>query len=1233
MGTGHEERMRLVRDRDGLITELAEEPLDPRTLEDRVDASRATINRALRELVEAGLVAEEGGEYGLTAGGRLAHDHYREYRRQWEGIDTAAALLSRLPADAPVSRALTDGCRVVESPAETPYLPEQRLVETLRSADRCRLVLPAVTDPTLIRELYEHVVTEGNAAEFVVDDSLRDRLFEEFPRRIERMCETEGFELAVGEVPTVGLLCTETDDGWTVTVVVYGTDGGVIGSIYNDTPAAVEWGRELFERVRDDATGVDSPGGVSDGGVPAEPSPGSPLPTELDRQGFVRLDRRHVVSQPVAEPATAWRAGLDFPEVHLGYAVERRTDGESLTARLLDGLRDGADHLLVGPPGSGKSTTLKRVAHEWYERGLGPVFYRRGDAVSPVESAETLLAAVRDAPGNPLVVVEDAVRPDARAVFDAVERLDGESARFLFDAREREWRDTPVSAPADASFTVVTMPTLDAEDVERFCEHVERTVGGDVTLSPERFSQAVDGEHHRFSETGDLLLLVHRLAAAVDPLGDTRTTLEADVAAVADRLGSDGETDAAVTAALLTVAGLPVRRASLAAVTDAIEPLRGRLVFDGPDDAYRTVHETWAAAFLTHLAERDGEVATRNRVVRCVESVRSVDDETDGESSTSWPDRLVRSLYAAAERRPKLVGILATESGPSVDLSACSTAAARDATVSAARAFLNRGEVDRAESVFSRLPASSDRHLGLADVAFARGEYDTAESHASAVRESDADEGTLARAGVVSARVAHRRGRYDRATECLETSLERFRRVGDAAGEADCLATLGDVAESRAEYDRAEDRYRESLAIEREIGSRTGQADRLVSLGTVAYRCGAYERADDYLRRALTIREEAGDRPGTAACLNRLGTVAQARGQTDRATELHERSLAISRELDDPEGITESLTSLGIVATTRGAYERATERYEEVLDIEREVGDRNGEAKALHNLGTVAERRGEYERAGEYYEQALAINEELGDRDAAAGNLHGVAYVKQLRGDYEQAREYYERGLELHRETGDRHGEARSLDNLGELSARQGDYEQARERCEAALEIERECGNRSGEAHTLVNLGEVARRRGETKRAVERFREAAEIYEATDDRRGLGVVALSEGRVALADGRIADARDHAERAHETFVDIGATVWRARADRLLGRVATASGDDPGSRLTDALERFEEIGAVPDAVETLRCLVEATDDDDDRLGYCRRGILLLEDAEWDASDDRAWFREACPDDVVA
>jgi len=1283
-------------DRFDLLERLRDSPAYVRDLVDETGHSRRTVSRALAELEEADLVARGDRGVELTTVGALALERFEWFLGDVEAIAAAGAALESLPREASVSPAVVAGCETVLGTESAPYRPVERLQRELGAATRIRALVPGLADSRDVSVLYEHVVTEGQPAELVVTDELFQTLREEFPREIDGMRQEAAFTMLVGGVAPYGLVLLEADRGAgesseiTVCVVLFDERGGVEAVLVNDTTAALEWAESRYRAHREKAT--ERTAGLSpdpDGGMQARnelggtAAMGRSLPVPLEREGFVRVDVEYFRDAPVADPATAWRTGLSLAEVHTGYAIDRyggagrgsETEGDDLATALTEGLAGESNAaVVVGPPGSGKSTICKQAACAWYDAG-NPVLYREGDRGQSFRSVDELVTTATGIDGKTLVVVEDATRPTASAIFEVIDRVgDRDDVCVLLDAREQEWRDRDEESNVDLA---VYVPSLAAADCERLVRQFARTTDHEVAVPADELWRSIRDETTTAggATTNEMLRLTHRLATYADPLREGPTALEEDVAAVYNEFADDELVLSVCTLAnALNVAGVGVDRGLLYAladdtfdaIDDALERLEGFVLFsragtDGEPDRYRTVHESWSAAFLAHLLDVEGgaphrfgdvvsellaladQPARRERIVSHLggELAPFADD------SRQWADETASAVFATARERATLAPLFGDGVTDTVVLpEACSDATVEAVPIWLGRAFLVGDFYERAERAFERLSAEpvesgAERLLGLAEVSLNRGETDDGIDRCQeclALLDGEERPTLRARAQRCLGDALSAQADYDAAEEHYHEALEAFRAVNDRRGTASVLRSLGQSATARGAYGRAGEYAKESFALSRELGDKRGEARSLETLGKIAWFKAEYDRAQEHHEGCLDRYRELGDRRGEAQSLSNLSSVAWGRGEFDRAREYIARSLEIYRDIGDRQGEAKCLHNLGAIATIQGAYDVAHDRYEEGLELFREIGNRQNEARVLNNLGEVASKRGEYDRAREYWERSLELKRAVGDSQGEAATLNNLGELACYRGEYARAREYHTRSLELKQNVGDQSGEAQSQLNLGTVAAFYGEWDRARERYERSLELYEEIGDQEGNGRALVQLGRVARRCGEDRaraaladglalvddagatevevmahtelaalaredgaheRAEEHVAESLALGEEGDNPRERGLAQLERARLALARGELDAAYEAANGARETFIELTAVHYEGRATALLGEIAAARGDvgTARQRFEAALETFEQIDAFDDALAAVDALVSLADGEDE------------------------------------
>ena len=1272
------EQLKTLIERREVLERLCRSSVRIGDLVDEVGTSRSTVNRAVGDLEALGLV--ERGEDGvaITTAGRLALDHLADTRSGFDDVLRAEAVVDPIPDSAPVDPAMVVGAEPVSPTESVAYRPLERLYDALADADRYRALVPTVPDPRLVQLLYERVVADGTSAELVVTEEVFETLRREFPRRAEALAQADGFSVLVGPVPPYHLAAVNREsarsNGSTVHLVVLAEHGGVHGSLVNDADAAIGWATAQFEAHRARATDrtdelirdADSPIGreIQDGGTTGIVRT---LPVSLEREGFVQLDLAYFVDEPVADPETAWRAGLSPAEVHVGYAIERHgsdgsgrdgregdaraeaevgeratpaddrgesngvdreagrrdrdsgAEGSSLAAALAADLAAGRNRILLGPAGSGKSTICKQVACRWYEAGRGPVLYREGDSGRPFESVDDLVAFASGADGHALVVVEDAVRPAANAIFEAIDRLaERTDVSVLLDARDSEWGTFSDATAGRTDLEPIHAPSFTRADCAALLDRFEKTVGRRIDVTPERLWAAVRDEAAEDAVAStELPRVIHRLSTYADPLDREATALEVAVASVYESIADDELAVSVCTLAnALTVAGVGVDRATLYAVAgpasfdevdEAIERLTGRVLFPREDGSFRTLHEEWATAFLARLLELEGEAGAAKRFGTTVSVALALADEPErrhrierhlGEDRVraaplddpaSWADDVAEAIHVVARNRSQFAPLFGDGERDSIQVpAACSGAVRTQLPIWLGELFLAGGYYDRAERAFVRASAAAETapegSLGLARVAINRGAYDDATAACReclmAIDGEGAGDGASAirgRAEMALGEALSERGEYAEADSHYQVALDDFRAAGFRRGTADVNHRLGRVAYETGDYDRTREFYERSLEIRREIGDRRGEAETLNELGNVARQMSQYDRAREYGERSLEIRRVLGDRRGEAITLNSLGNVAVIAGSYERASELYGRSLEIRREIGDRAGEGDALANLGEVERLRGDTELAVECYERSLEIRREIGDRRGQVQVLNNLGIVAATRGEYDRAGDLFERIVDLHRELGNRHGEGTGLNNLGELERLRGRYDRAAELFERSLEISREIGDRRGEYTCLNNLGEVELRRGEFDRAADHLEESLDGKRSLETADDVAMVRNNLGALSLRRGSDGRAREHLDRAVEEATECDD-----AEQLARSLRLLAE---IDIREEAyERAHDRLEEGLAAAETAdspvaqRCRLTRGSLALARGELDSARedATAARDRFAAEG---------------------------------------------------------
>ncbi|ESP88267.1 hypothetical protein K933_09901 [Candidatus Halobonum tyrrellensis G22] len=233
---------------------LTEGPRAKRDLVAALDIPRTTLDRAVRELVDAGLAERSEGGHRATVFGREALDAHERYRSRLDGLAAGADLLAALPSDTPLGGAFLDGATVTES---TPAAPDRVLDSLLTSVDgtgRFMGVAPVAITGHL--ETFYATLTDetgDRAPRLVVGREVFDHVLDVQGGMIRERLGNDSLHLRVGPIPfRFGLWVVDDREAG---VVVY-TDTGVRGVAINDTEEAIAWARDLHDGVWADSTRV-----------------------------------------------------------------------------------------------------------------------------------------------------------------------------------------------------------------------------------------------------------------------------------------------------------------------------------------------------------------------------------------------------------------------------------------------------------------------------------------------------------------------------------------------------------------------------------------------------------------------------------------------------------------------------------------------------------------------------------------------------------------------------------------------------------------------------------------------------------------------------------------------------------------------------------------------------------------------------------------------------------------
>ncbi len=203
----------------------------------------------------------------------------------------------------------------------------------------------------------------------------------------------------------------------------------------------------------------------------------------------------------------------------------------------------------------------------------------------------------------------------------------------------------------------------------------------------------------------------------------------------------------------------------------------------------------------------------------------------------------------------------------------------------------------------------------------------------------------------------------------------------------------GRLALLRHEYTRATDYQMISLRLYRSIGDQAGQAAVLMSLGETEYVQGHLDEAEQYFNDSLSIFRAISNEAGIGRCLNNIGNIAKQRGDFANAEPILYESLALAHEHGSTEAVAVALYDLAGVLRAQEKYDQALTYYQESMALYRELDFAVGVAVMLNNLGFVLQSQGNILAAMEHFLEALKLLRYLDEPIAIFETLLGMAGV------------------------------------------------------------------------------------------------------------------------------------------------------------------------------------------------------------------------------------------------
>ncbi|WP_206308667.1 AfsR/SARP family transcriptional regulator [Streptomyces sp. A1136] len=228
------------------------------------------------------------------------------------------------------------------------------------------------------------------------------------------------------------------------------------------------------------------------------------------------------------------------------------------------------------------------------------------------------------------------------------------------------------------------------------------------------------------------------------------------------------------------------------------------------------------------------------------------------------------------------------------------------------------------------------------------------------------------------------RGYFDEWERTHELALAAVRAAGNTRGTAALLGSLGVLYLGRSQLAESHASLTSALGLFRELDDRQGLALCHRDLALLERMRGDEESALSLYDRALRDFDRVGDVVGRAIVLTQSAQIWMRRGQTATAQSRLDEALGIYRSVGYTGGQARTLRRAGQLQQAQGEHEHAVRTFTEVLELCRDSGDVIGEGHLLRDLGAAHAEMGRGEAARGFYAQALSVREQIMDLGGAA---------------------------------------------------------------------------------------------------------------------------------------------------------------------------------------------------------------------------------------------------------
>jgi len=231
----------LLTKREPILRAVDADGVGKRELVEQLRVSRSTIDRGIRELENAGLLARSPEGYRRTLLGELVLSQYDQFASRTDSLLAAKQLLAELSPAYGLDPVVFEEATIVTPSKHDPPQPISAFCSLLAEARWTQTVCPAVF-PQLLDQWVSLCAAEQARADIVLSAPAVSTLVGSHTASLETLVAEATIALHQVETdPVCGLVVAENDATTTGGLLVLDDRGGARAFVQTDTDAGISW--------------------------------------------------------------------------------------------------------------------------------------------------------------------------------------------------------------------------------------------------------------------------------------------------------------------------------------------------------------------------------------------------------------------------------------------------------------------------------------------------------------------------------------------------------------------------------------------------------------------------------------------------------------------------------------------------------------------------------------------------------------------------------------------------------------------------------------------------------------------------------------------------------------------------------------------------------------------------------------------------------------------------------